>query len=244
MHRESHACQSELKCVSVSVSSRRLPCMHLFHQGCVDQWLATSRKCPICRVDIETQLNPDSWWDETPLLSLPITLAWFLLPSTPALRPRPPLYTPIVGCFAKCLQTSRDIITLLTHALLSQARITNCTGEAARVSLYIEAHPLWRLKTREHTHILMYTGFTCSLLVVSGVLLLLWCCTVGSSGLCSMSSKPWLNVLRVENTETPHWAGYFLSFSLSLSFYIYIYIYFSLFKTHFNQKWIFCHTRN
>ncbi|XP_045063977.1 E3 ubiquitin-protein ligase RNF165-like isoform X2 [Coregonus clupeaformis] len=39
---------------------RRLPCMHLFHQGCVDQWLATSRKCPICRVDIETQLHPDS----------------------------------------------------------------------------------------------------------------------------------------------------------------------------------------
>ncbi|RVE65975.1 hypothetical protein OJAV_G00121870 [Oryzias javanicus] len=39
---------------------RRLPCMHLFHQGCVDQWLATSRKCPICRVDIETQLSPDS----------------------------------------------------------------------------------------------------------------------------------------------------------------------------------------
>ncbi|XP_030213629.1 E3 ubiquitin-protein ligase RNF165 isoform X3 [Gadus morhua] len=39
---------------------RRLPCMHLFHQGCVDQWLATSRKCPICRVDIETQLSADS----------------------------------------------------------------------------------------------------------------------------------------------------------------------------------------
>ncbi|MEQ2205490.1 hypothetical protein XENOCAPTIV_000502 [Xenoophorus captivus] len=39
---------------------RRLPCMHLFHQACVDQWLATSRKCPICRVDIETQLTPDS----------------------------------------------------------------------------------------------------------------------------------------------------------------------------------------
>lgn len=35
---------------------RRLPCMHLFHQICVDQWLATSKKCPICRVDIEAQL--------------------------------------------------------------------------------------------------------------------------------------------------------------------------------------------
>ncbi|XP_005161046.1 E3 ubiquitin-protein ligase ARK2C isoform X2 [Danio rerio] len=39
---------------------RRLPCMHLFHQACVDQWLATSRKCPICRVDIQTQLSPES----------------------------------------------------------------------------------------------------------------------------------------------------------------------------------------
>ncbi|XP_051950965.1 E3 ubiquitin-protein ligase RNF165-like isoform X2 [Xyrauchen texanus] len=39
---------------------RRLPCMHLFHQACVDQWLGTNKKCPICRVDIETQLSPDS----------------------------------------------------------------------------------------------------------------------------------------------------------------------------------------
>ncbi|XP_064296016.1 E3 ubiquitin-protein ligase ARK2C-like [Phalacrocorax carbo] len=39
---------------------RHLPCMHLFHQVCVDQWLATSKKCPICRVDIETQLGLDS----------------------------------------------------------------------------------------------------------------------------------------------------------------------------------------
>ncbi|XP_046546377.1 E3 ubiquitin-protein ligase Arkadia-like [Haliotis rubra] len=32
---------------------RRLPCMHLFHIECVDQWLSTNKKCPICRVDIE-----------------------------------------------------------------------------------------------------------------------------------------------------------------------------------------------
>ena len=27
--------------------------MHLFHIQCVDQWLTTNKKCPICRVDIE-----------------------------------------------------------------------------------------------------------------------------------------------------------------------------------------------
>lgn len=34
---------------------RRLPCMHLFHVPCVDQWLSLNKRCPICRVDIETQ---------------------------------------------------------------------------------------------------------------------------------------------------------------------------------------------
>ncbi|KAG7473284.1 hypothetical protein MATL_G00094060 [Megalops atlanticus] len=39
---------------------RRLPCMHLFHQLCVDQWLLTNKKCPICRVDIEVQFPAGS----------------------------------------------------------------------------------------------------------------------------------------------------------------------------------------
>ena len=28
---------------------RRLPCMHLFHVECVDQWLSQNKRCPICR---------------------------------------------------------------------------------------------------------------------------------------------------------------------------------------------------
>ncbi|XP_063953191.1 E3 ubiquitin-protein ligase arkadia-C-like isoform X2 [Lytechinus pictus] len=38
---------------------RRLPCMHLFHEECVDQWLVTNKRCPICRVDIETRMHKE-----------------------------------------------------------------------------------------------------------------------------------------------------------------------------------------
>lgn len=39
---------------------RRLPCMHLFHIECVDQWLPTNRRCPICRVDIENKNSEET----------------------------------------------------------------------------------------------------------------------------------------------------------------------------------------
>ncbi|CAF1136929.1 unnamed protein product [Adineta ricciae] len=32
---------------------RRLPCMHLFHIECVDRWLMQSKRCPMCRIDID-----------------------------------------------------------------------------------------------------------------------------------------------------------------------------------------------
>ncbi|VVC90113.1 unnamed protein product [Leptidea sinapis] len=42
------------------LDEKRLPCMHLFHMECVDQWLSTNKHCPICRVDIETHLSKDA----------------------------------------------------------------------------------------------------------------------------------------------------------------------------------------
>lgn len=74
-----------------------------------------------------------------------LVIMWFLLYSTPACRPPP------VGCFAKCLQTSCDITTLLTHALLSQARKTNSTRGHEELSLY-RSTSLQRQKTHKHTY--------------------------------------------------------------------------------------------
>lgn len=57
---ESEKCTICLCQFEVENDVRRLPCMHLFHLDCVDQWLVTNKHCPICRVDIETHLNKDS----------------------------------------------------------------------------------------------------------------------------------------------------------------------------------------
>ncbi|KAI0520381.1 hypothetical protein KFK09_007853 [Dendrobium nobile] len=36
--------------------TRKLPCHHMFHRGCVDQWLAMRRRtCPLCRLSVDAQ---------------------------------------------------------------------------------------------------------------------------------------------------------------------------------------------
>ncbi|KAI5645761.1 ring finger domain-containing protein [Phthorimaea operculella] len=59
-HHQDEKCTICLSLFEVNSDCRRLPCMHLFHMECVDQWLGTNKHCPICRVDIETHLNKDA----------------------------------------------------------------------------------------------------------------------------------------------------------------------------------------
>lgn len=59
-HHLDDKCTICLSIFEINSDCRRLPCMHLFHMECVDQWLSTNKHCPICRVDIETHLNKDA----------------------------------------------------------------------------------------------------------------------------------------------------------------------------------------
>jgi len=58
-------CEADLKCddkscpicledYEVGQSYRRLPCLHRFHEGCIDQWLGQKGNCPVCKMRLDS----------------------------------------------------------------------------------------------------------------------------------------------------------------------------------------------
>lgn len=53
-----HVCAICLDHYNEGEKIRVLPCRHRFHTGCVDQWLAHKRYCPVCKHDASVSLGP------------------------------------------------------------------------------------------------------------------------------------------------------------------------------------------
>jgi len=55
---ENNKCMVCMEEFAAGESLRSLPCMHRYHMNCIDEWLARSRECPICKRDITEQVQP------------------------------------------------------------------------------------------------------------------------------------------------------------------------------------------
>jgi hypothetical protein len=49
---EEAECTVCLDSLAAGEETRRLPCQHTFHRRCIDHWLLTRRKCPLCNLNI------------------------------------------------------------------------------------------------------------------------------------------------------------------------------------------------
>ena len=56
---------------------KRLPCSHVFHAGCLREWIQQSPSCPSCRASLDLQVSGGT---HPPLPSPPLFSGWAPLP--------------------------------------------------------------------------------------------------------------------------------------------------------------------
>lgn len=56
-HNSCSICLEDFSTSSNSESLSQMPCHHCFHDSCLTQWLNMAYKCPLCRYELETELE-------------------------------------------------------------------------------------------------------------------------------------------------------------------------------------------
>ena len=54
---QQRTCMVCLEDFELAVPCRRLPCGHVFHQSCVDEWLRRCTDCPICKANVDRAIR-------------------------------------------------------------------------------------------------------------------------------------------------------------------------------------------
>lgn len=58
--RSREPCVICLQAMLPAASCRRLPCLHTFHQECIDKWLHVKETCPLCKLTLSDMLEAQS----------------------------------------------------------------------------------------------------------------------------------------------------------------------------------------
>lgn len=56
-HMTQRTCMVCLEDFQLSTCCRRLPCGHVFHQSCIDEWLKRCTDCPICKANVDRAIR-------------------------------------------------------------------------------------------------------------------------------------------------------------------------------------------
>ncbi|KAK9102260.1 hypothetical protein Sjap_019514 [Stephania japonica] len=53
---DGYSCRICLEDMDIGGEVIRMPCSHVFHSSCIDEWLGTNHVCPLCRFELPVSI--------------------------------------------------------------------------------------------------------------------------------------------------------------------------------------------